>query len=54
MSENIKNKPFPRVWVFSMSAYLRGLHKKKKDIWIEMPHVAERLKILTELFGLKA
>jgi len=43
----LKRKPFKRVWVFSMSSYLRGL--KSQRIRLEMPNTIRRLKWMRRL-----
>lgn len=52
-SLRIRNRHFSRVWVFSMSAYLRELLSSGVDkVTIEMPHTVIRAKWLNRLFTL--
>lgn len=53
-SVEIKNKSFSRLWVFSMSAYLRNmLSSGEKKIMIEMPDTEVRVQWLKTMFGIK-
>lgn len=53
-SIDIKDKNFSRLWVFSMSAYLRNLLKSgEKKINLEMPDTKSRLEWLKTLFRVK-
>ena len=48
-AQKVHKGKFRRVWVFSMSAYLRALGKRK--LRLNMPETAKRLSWLTTLFG---
>ncbi|NOH03683.1 MAG: hypothetical protein HND47_20655 [Chloroflexi bacterium] len=53
-SVDIKNKNFSKLWVFSMSAYLRNLlNSGKKKVTLEMPDTESRIKWLKTLFRVK-
>lgn len=48
----LRSHAFPRVWVFSMSAYLRDLHRQgMKGIKIYAPAIEARLEILQSLIN---
>ena len=46
-----KRRRFKRVWVFSMSSYLRGLASQR--IRLEMPEAVSRLKWLRQLVSMR-
>lgn len=53
-SVDIKDKNFSRLWVFSMSAYLRKLlNSGEKKITLEMPKTESRIEWLNTLFRVK-
>jgi len=53
-SVDIKDKNFSRLWVFSMSAYLRNLlNSGEKKVTIEMPDTESRIEWLKTLFRVK-
>ena len=53
-SVDIKDKNFSRLWVFSMSAYLRNLlNSGEKKVTLEMPDTESRIEWLKTLFRVK-
>ena len=42
---------FDRLWVFSVSSYLRGIKENEPKIHLPMPHAARRIQTLNRLFS---